>query len=452
MAFKVTMPRLGWSMEVGTLAGWLKRDGDPVQAGEALFTVEGDKALQEVEALESGILRIPPDAPLPGQQLPVGALLAYIVQPGEPAPFETIPLGEKVSEGNDQQPARPKGATHESVAAATTERQRLPSISPRARRVAGELGIEWRGLKGSGRSGRIVERDVRRAAEQQAALRVSPLARRLAGELGVDVAELAAQQPGKRVQRADVEAAAQQAIKEAARVVAGVPGQVLALTGTRRLIAQRMAESAHSTAAVTLTTDADASQLVALREQLKATLAPRGRPVPGYTEMLVRLTGLALQEHRLLNAFWSNDEIVVPNSIHIGVAVDTDAGLLVPVLRDVPQKSLEQITQEMAALVEKARARQLAPEEMQGGTFTLTNLGMYGIDAFTPIINAPQTAILGIGRIFSRPWVRNGEVVACPVVALSLTFDHRVVDGGPAARFLNTIREFVEQPYLWLTR
>lgn len=452
MAFRVTMPRLGWSMEVGTLAGWLKRDGDPVQAGEALFTVEGDKALQEVEALESGILRIPPDAPMPGQQLPVGALLAYIVQPGEAAPFETELSGERVSESSDQQFARAQEAMSKSVAAAPVECRQLPSISPRARRVAAELGVEWRGLKGSGRSGRILERDVRQAAEHQAAVRVSPLARRLAGELGVDIAELATQQPGKRIQRADVEAAAQQATSEAARTVAGVPGTVLAITGTRRLIAQRMAESAHRAAAVTLTTDADASQLVALRDQLKATLAPRGRLVPGYTEMLVRLTGLALQEHRLLNAFWVNDEIVIPDSIHIGVAVDTDAGLLVPVVRDVPQKSLEQITQELAALIEGARARQLAPEVMQGGTFTLTNLGMYGVDAFTPIINAPQTAILGVGRIFSRPWVRNGQVVACPVVALSLTFDHRVVDGGPAARFLNTIREFVEQPYLWLTR
>jgi len=452
MAFKVTMPRLGWSMEVGTLAGWLKRDGDPVQAGEALFTVEGDKALQEVEALESGILRIPPDAPTPGQQLPVGALLAYIVQPGEPAPFEVAPSAQTAPESGHQQPAQLEGPASESVAGVPSERNRLPSISPRARRVASELGVEWRWLKGSGRSGRIVERDVRLAAERQAVPRVSPLARRLAGELGVDVAELAAQQPGKRVQRADVEAAARQPTREAPVGVVGIAGQVLPVSDIRRLIAQRMVESAHSTAAVTLTTDADASQLVALREQLKATLEPRGRLVPGYTEMLVRLTGLALQEHPLLNAFWANDEIIVADAIHIGVAVDTEAGLLAPVVRDVPHKSLEEIARELEALVEKARARRLAPEEMQGGTFTLTNLGMYGVDAFTPIINAPQSAILGVGRIFSRPWVRNGEVVACPIVALSLTFDHRVVDGGPAARFLNTVREFVEQPYLWLTR
>jgi pyruvate dehydrogenase E2 component (dihydrolipoamide acetyltransferase) len=213
-----------------------------------------------------------------------------------------------------------------------------------------------------------------------------------------------------------------------------------------------MAESAQTVAAVTLTTEADASELVALREQMKAVLTPRGRLVPGYTDLIVKLTAVALQEHPLLNASWKESEIVIPDDIHIAVAVDTDAGLLVPVVRSVPFKSVEQIAGELRTLAEKAHSRQLSPDDLQGGTFTVTNLGMYGIDAFTPIVNLPQCAILGVGRIISKPAVHNDQVVPRAMMALSLTFDHRVVDGGPAARFLNTVREYVEQPYLWLTK
>jgi pyruvate dehydrogenase E2 component (dihydrolipoamide acetyltransferase) len=210
---------------------------------------------------------------------------------------------------------------------------------------------------------------------------------------------------------------------------------------------------------VTLTTEADASELVMLREGIKATLSTRGLAVPTYTDLMVKLTAVALGEHPMLNAHWEPSEgdagaeasIVIPNEVHIAVAVDTEAGLLVPVIRDVPAKSLQGIAEETRRLADKARARELGPDELGGGTFTITNLGTYGIDAFTPIINLPQCAILGVGRIIGKPAVWQGQVVPRQMMALSLTFDHRVVDGGPAARFLNTVREFVEQPYLWLT-
>ncbi len=464
MAFEVTMPRLGWSMEVGTLAEWQKKDGDRVEAGEILFAVEGDKAIQEVEALESGILRIPPDSPPPGQELPVGTVLAYIVQPGEEVPFEketaAAPAAAAVLESTVPMQATPP-LEH--------TKHKLPVISPRARRVAEELGVDWTTLKGSGRTGRIVERDVRQAAEARDAevqIKVSPVARRLAEEAGIDLAELAAQKPGVRIQREDVEAAV--AAREPVAVTSSaIPTQGKAVPVTqvrrvmqvRRVIAQRMTESAHSTAAVTLTTEADATELVTLREQIKATLSTRGLVVPTYTDLLVKLTGVALKEHPMLNAYWkpadssdTEDEIIIPTQIHIAVAVDTKSGLLVPVIRDVPAKSIQAIAEETHKLADRARTRQLSSDELQGGTFTITNLGMYGIDAFTPIINLPQCAILGLGRIISKPAVWNDQVVPRQMMALSLTFDHRVVDGGPAARFLNTVREYVKQPYLWLTK
>jgi pyruvate dehydrogenase E2 component (dihydrolipoamide acetyltransferase) len=229
-----------------------------------------------------------------------------------------------------------------------------------------------------------------------------------------------------------------------------VPGERLPITQLRRVIAQRMAESAHTTAPVTLTTEADATELVALREQFTAAREPRGLSIPTYTDLLVKLVSVALQEHPQVNAVLEAEYIFLRSDIHIGVAVDTEAGLMVPVVRNVPALSLHQISEQLRSLSEKARARQLLPDELQGGTFTITNLGTYGIDAFTPIINLPQCAILGVGRIIARPAVVGDEILPRKLMALSLTFDHRVIDGGPAARFLNTIREYVEQPHLWL--
>jgi pyruvate dehydrogenase E2 component (dihydrolipoamide acetyltransferase) len=292
-------------------------------------------------------------------------------------------------------------------------------------------------------------------------IKASPVAKRLAAQAGIDLSELAEQKPGRKILRADVEAAIA-ATAEPPAVAAPIQpvpaspspieGELIPLTQIRRVIAQRMAEGAQTTAPVTLTSEADATELVEVRERFKAALTESDLVVPTYTDLLLKLTGIALVEHPLLNATWQEDGIFVPNSVHIAVAVDTEEGLLVPVIRDVPEKSLQKIAAEARAVVDRARAGNARLDELEGGTFTITNLGTYGIDAFSPIINLPQCAILGVGRIIEKPAVFEGEVVPRQMMALSLTFDHRVVDGGPAARFLNTIREYVEQPYQWLTR
>ena len=463
MATEIVMPRLGWTMEEGVFGGWLKQHGEKVQAGDLLFTVETDKATQEIESFESGILYIPPSAPKVGDVVQVGTVLGYLAGEGE-----SLPALDVQGAGQETTTATPTATTAADSApsvvatdgaqAARSRRSGLPAISPRARRVAAELGIDWTQLQGSGRTGRIVERDIRAAAQRAASpaapqeaheekVRVSPVAQRMAEAAGVDLAELARQTQGRRIQRDDVEAVL------AARAQAAPPAagdKAVPTSRIRRLIAQRMAESTHTAAAVTLTTEADATELVALREQFKAALAPRGQTVPSYNDFLIKLAAVALQEHPLLNATWGEEQILLHEPIHIGLAVDTPEGLLVPVVRDVQSKSLRQISAESARLIEAALARQLQPDEMQGGTFTITNLGMYGIDAFTPIINLPQCAILGVGRILARPWVVGDQVVPRKIMALSLTFDHRIVDGAPAARFLDTIREYVETPALWL--
>ena len=385
MAEEIAMPRLGWTMEEGTLVEWLKTEGEQVETGEILFTVESDKALNEIETFSSGILCIPPGAPQPGDTVPVGTLLGYLLQTGEEMPTE------RASASGDPASPIPVPATlhnQPTPAAKPLSTKGNPTISPRARRIANELNISWHHIKGSGQTGRIIERDIR-------------------------------------------------------AVTAPPPGS----TGhIHELIANRLWQSQNETAAVTLTTEADATGLVDLRAGFKAS---QGTDAPTYNHMIAKLTALALGEHPALNASWQNGAPHQYESVHLGLAVDTEGGLLVPVIRDADSKSLAQIATEARALALKARRHTLGPDALQDGTFTISNLGMYGIDAFTPIINLPQAAILGLGRIVEKPAVFQGQVVPRALMALSLTFDHRILDGGPAARFLDRVRTFIEQPDLW---
>ncbi len=456
MAAEIYMPRLGWGMEEGIFGEWLKQDGDAVQAGEHLFTVEGDKATEEIESFDSGVLHIPPTAPKPGDTVTVGALVGYILQPGEAAPQVAQPsLVTPQTSNVEREPSSVKreSSTVESPSSTVHRPSSTVAISPRARRVAKELDIDWATLTGSGSTGRIIERDIRAAASQRIAtakVRVTPVAQRLAQEAGLDLAELARQKAGERIDRADVEAALAGEQKSAVATSDPAEYEIVPVSRMRSVIAKRMSESVQTAASVTLTSDADASEFVALRESFKAAFAPRNLPVPSYNDLLIKLTGVALQQHPLLAATWHGHEIHVAKALHIGLAVETTDGLLVPTVRNVPTKSLRQITHETTDLVERALQGQLRAEELQGGVFTITNLGRYNIDAFTPIINLPQSAILGVGRIAKKPAVVNDQIVPRWQVTLSLTFDHRVVDGAPAARFLNTIRELIETPALWL--
>jgi pyruvate dehydrogenase E2 component (dihydrolipoamide acetyltransferase) len=462
LAIEILLPRLGWTMEEGVFVDWLKQDGDAVQPGDLLFVIESDKASNEVEAFESGILRIAPDGPQPGSTLPVGAVLGYLVQPGERAPFEitdeerrTKDEGQPITT-NGHLDTSPQSPVPNLQSAVPNPRRVGPTISPRARRVANELGIDWAALTGSGRTGRIVERDIRALAAQAPAgqVRATPIARRIAEELGVDLGQLAAGQPGRRIDRAEVERAAR-ARPSAPAPAAPPAAPAQPLSGIRRITAARMAESAHTTTPVTLTTEADATELVRLRSHIVADMAGSDLAAPAYTDLLIRLVALALLEHPALNASLENDRIVQHAAVHVGIAADTERGLLVPVVRDAHAKSVQQIASTSAQLIARARAGKSAPDDLGGGTFTITNLGMYEIDAFTPIINLPECAILGVGRIIARPVVvdEQAETIAVrKMMALSLSFDHRVVDGAPAARFLQRVKQFIEHPYVWLTR
>jgi pyruvate dehydrogenase E2 component (dihydrolipoamide acetyltransferase) len=411
MATAVVMPRLGWTMETGQGVEWLKEEGDRVEAGELLMLVESDKAVNEVEALESGVLQFPPGVPKVGDTVPIGTVLAYLTAPDEvlPATARDISLVEMAAVVPAVAAANQRGMVR--------ERRRGPVASPRARRVARELGVSWEALHGSGISGRILERDVRAAA----------------AALAVPVPQQA----------------------RPASLPVAVQGGEAVRSATRRTIAERMLASAQQTAPVTLTTEADATELARLRGQLATDLAGTGQQVPAYHDFLLRLVALALREHPALNASLADGAVVEHEAVNIGLAVDTPRGLLVPVVRDVPGKSVQRLATESAALIAAAQAGTLAADDMRGGTFTISNLGMYGIAAFTPLINLPECAILGLGRIVARPVVIDEEhetIAVRRMLTLSLTFDHRLVDGGPAARFLQRTVELIEHPLLWLTR
>jgi pyruvate dehydrogenase E2 component (dihydrolipoamide acetyltransferase) len=417
MSFEIRVPRLGWSMETGVFVRWLKQDGEAVKVGEALYELEGEKATQEIEAVDAGVLRIPADAPTPGTEVAVGALLGYIAAKDEAVPDSGI---------------RQKSEPAQQVGSLAISATKAAVAGPAARRLARELGVQLPAVAGNG--GRIRSEDVRSAAapartERSSTLRVSPRARRVAKELGVDWQTLTGSGRNGRIRERDVRAA-----KTPGADASG------SLSPRRRTIAQRMLTSSQQTAPVTLTTRADATNLVSLRQQFKTT----GSVTPTYTDIVARLVAAALVTHPDIAGGQQSE-------LNIGIAVDTESGLLVPVLRNVARQTLVQLADRSRELVEKARSGKLSLEEMSGGVFTITNLGNFGIDAFTPIINLPEVAILGLGSIRREAVVLDDDrIVPRDQITLSLTFDHRRIDGAPAARFLQAIVSAVENPSAWL--
>lgn len=432
MAIEIRVPRLGWSMEEGTLTQWLKQEGDFVSKGDAVFVLEGEKATQDIESFDEGVLRLLPTGPQPGETVRVGQVVALLLAEGE-APPPALDVAE------------PSVRPAVSVAPASPAPRAALVGGPAARRLARKLQAEVAELVGRSTDDRSLVSEPPSTVLSAMHLRTgsplsSPRARRAAVNQGIDLDTVIPTGRGGRIRERDVLAAANNNVAE----------RRYAPSSTRKTIAQRMLDSHLSTAPVTLNTEVDATNLVALREQFRLAAAHPEATVPSYTDFLMKFVALALAEHPALNSRWQDDQIIESAQVHLGLAVDTDFGLLVPVVRNVEQLSLRRLAAQTKALIGLAQARQLSAEQMQGGTFTLTNLGAYGIDAFTPIIHDRQTAILGIGRIRKLPAVVGETIVPRDRLTLSLTFDHRIVDGAPAARFLQTLSQAIEQPAAWL--
>ena len=455
MAFEVVLPKLGQTMTEGTIVSWSVKEGDSVNPGDVLFEVETDKTTLEVEATQQGVLR--KILLQPGTKVPILTPVAILGSPdedisqygagGEPADADNstpTPSSDQVN----ATPGDPVGPPSVTTAAEAPPKRVI--ASPRARALGRERGLDLSVITGSGPGGRIVEDDVLAHLESQP--RATPVARKVAEAAQVDLAGVTGTGPGGRVTRGDVElVTARKEAPAAAPALEPAPvAESKPMSGLRAIIAERMAISHQTTARVTLTSRADATDLVALRTQLKDAYADQLGFSIGYNDLLIHICARALRESPNVNTQLVDGEIRLLSEIHVGLAVDTERGLLVPVIRNADRRGVVGIATEVRELVQRARAGKSLPDDLSGGTFTITNLGMFEIDAFTPIINLPECAILGVGRIVSQPAVVGDKILPRQTVWLSLTFDHRLVDGAPAARFLRLVKRYVESPYLLL--
>jgi pyruvate dehydrogenase E2 component (dihydrolipoamide acetyltransferase) len=439
MATNVIMPALEMAQESGRLVSWLKHEGETVIKGEPLMEIETDKVTVEIEAPDSGIL----GGVLiqENDEVPVGKTIAWILAPGEAVP--SVPLNEPQSGRVNTTQPHPEAAPV------------IQDVSPVARRMAEEHGIDLTLIKSNGR--RIEKADVQtyidaihqttpEPAPVISAERLtpaSPKARRLATERGIQLSALTGSGPDGAVLAADVPREVPAAGAETAHVES--------LSTVWRLMAERMTHSWTTVPHFYLVREVDASGLIEWRKHVAASIEKRIGIKPTFTDMLVKLIGFTLRDHPRLNASWADGNIQWNEEINMGIAAATDDGLIVPVVRHADSASLSEIATQRADLIERARSQKLRTADISGGTFTLTNLGMYNVDAFDAVVNTPQAAILSVGRIADRVVPVNGQVAIRPMMVLTLSLDHRVVDGARAAQFLDDLATLIENPWRLLT-
>jgi pyruvate dehydrogenase E2 component (dihydrolipoamide acetyltransferase) len=408
MATDVSLPRLGQGMEAGTIVRWLKSEGDSVEKGEPLYELDTEKVTQEVEAEASGVLlKILAGE---GEEIEVGKRIAVIGEQGEEVSAEAeaeVEVEEDEQEEGSPGPAREEEREQGREAAAEEEPAKE---APQESRVNGRI-------------------------------KASPLARRIARERNIDLANLSGTGPEGRIVAEDVERAA---ATPAHATVGAAPleAEVVPLTSIRRTIARRLTQ-AWEAPAFQISMSADMTRAQALRERLREQKVT-------VTDVLTKLAAIALLRHREVNAHFADDELRIFPSAHVGLAVATERGLVVPVIKEAERKSLVDLAIERGQLVERARDAKLTQEDLEGGTFTISNLGMYGVEIFTAVLNPPQAAILAVGAIEEKPVVESSELVVRPMMAMTLTCDHRAVDGAKASEFLRELKTLLEEPGLAL--
>jgi pyruvate dehydrogenase E2 component (dihydrolipoamide acetyltransferase) len=452
----VVMPRLSDSMEEGTILKWLKAEGDDVARGDELVEIETDKATMTYEADTAGTLAIVAQE---GETLPIGQLIARIGAGGEAAASDSGAAAAPAQQAEASGNGAPSEAPAAPAPAATVE---PPAAAPAAASAPAPAAPSPEGNGGRAKA--------------------SPVARRIAREQGVDLSRLQGTGPGGRIVKADVEAAASGAPPEApapapvvaappapaapaepqaapAAVVPPPPPATVAETGTakgdvsirelsrtQQVIARRMAESKATVPEFTIATDVDMEGAVELRGQLKAVTANSGGAVPSYNDMVVKAAGIALREFPRANGSYKDGHWELYSRVNVGVAVAAHEALVVPTVFDADKKSLGEIARDTRALAERVRANAVTPPELSGGTFTVSNLGMFGVTEFSAVINPPQAAILAVGKMEPRAVVRDGEIVARNTLTITLVCDHRILYGADAAEFLARIKALLEQP------
>lgn len=446
MAVDIIMPKLGLTMEEGTVVAWRKQDGEAITEGEVLLEVETDKATVEVPSPASGFLKLV--VPAGGDPLPVGSLLAY--------------LSDSDAAGGGPDTATAVAPIH----VVSVDRERIRA-TPAARRAAREKGLDLSGITGTGPEGRIKERDVLsfesvRLQAQAAGKAASPLAKKAAQELGVDVSRVDGTGPAGRVVREDVLRAASTVaapvqkpavekppIQQTAAGFDYVPASHrMKLSNMRATTAKRMSQSFQTAPHFALSVEVDMSESARMRQKLIDSVAKSTGKRLTFTAILVRCAGQVLRQRPEVNASYLDGAIERWDEVNVGVAMALEQGLMVPVIRNVDRKSLAEISTALSELEMRSKEMKFRPDDLSGGTFTISNLGMFGISEFTAIINPPESAILAVGQIEDRPVVRDGSVVVRPIMKLTLSIDHRALDGATAAAFLRDFKETMENPYL----
>lgn len=454
MAEELFIPKLGQTVDEVTLINWLVEEGDKVEFGDPVLEVETDKAVFNVEANAKGFIHLGPYSV--GETLPVLTVVATIGAEDDtfsPGTAESQP-DSKDTQGAPQQPVKSSTPDQESSKKPSFKTGKV-FASPRARKLAGEKKVDLALVPSTGGGGvRVIEDDV--IAFLRQAPKATPIAQALAEEVGLELAGLVGTGPKGIIIRDDVITAIREKLSAAPTTLTNKIQQPqddgvgvrehIPLRSVRKLIFDRMAASVHSTARVTLVTEVDVTDLAAYREQLNKDASQSSSFKVSYNDLIGLITARTLAAFPYMNARLSSDgnAIEILDAINLGVAVDTQRGLVVPVLKNANLLSIHDFGIRLRELVERARSGKSTTEDLTGGTFTITNLGNFGVDAFTPVINLPEVAILGIGRIQDQVVPYQGEVAIRKRVTLSLVFDHRVVDGAPASRFLQAVSDHIE--------
>ena len=443
MLQKVLLPKLGQTMEEATIERWLKKEGDAVAKGDVLLEITTDKATLEVEAFVPGTLR--KVFAEEGQILPVNAVLALVGEADEALPdnFDEYLATHGAAESAPAAKGKAEEPSAETPSAAAPAAATVPPppprsgrifISPRARKKAEKEHVPISILRGSGPEGRIVEKDVLDYLERRKAVKVTPTALVIACERGVDVLGLTGSGTGDRITKEDVLAApAASAAGEEKRVE---------LSAMRRVVAQRLTQAKQQIPHFYLMMEMDMTAAAALRKKLNA----EGKTRIGFHDMIIKACAMGFIDNPAMNASWAGDAILQRGEINIGVAVAIEEGLMVPVVHNVDRMSLEQIARASKDLIDRTRSKKLTPDEYEGGCLTISNLGMYDIDTFIPIINPGESAILGIGRITEKTVVKDNAIYIRSMMSVCLSGDHRVVDGAVAAQFLKAVKDRLEDP------
>ncbi len=413
MPVEIVMPKLGLTMTEGLIVEWRKKEGDPVKKGDILFVLETEKVTYEVEAPEEGTL----GKILVKEQetVPVGAAVAYLLKPGESAVEVTAaPAAAPKAEAASPAPA----ATPAAPAAATAAGGRVKA-TPLAKKVAKELGVDLAAVAGSGPGGRILREDVEKAK---------------AAGVQAPAAPAAAPAPAAPAQA------------PAAPAPAAAEGRLAAFTGMRKTIAKRMLQSKVEAAQAYMGNTVDATRIQALRAELLPFIEKKNGIRITITDLMMKVTGAALREHPVINTRWTDKGVLYLPEVNMGMAMALDEGLIVPVIKNINAKSLGQVAQDRVALIEKGKKNSFLPDDIKGSTFTLSAMGMFGLETFTAIINQPENAILAVGAILDKPVALKGEVAIRPMMSVNLTYDHRTIDGAEAGKFMRTLKDMIEEP------